>query len=110
MQSGRLRNRVILQRQTVTQNEFNEEIVTWVDIADLWADIRSGGARERERMISGANQLQAAIDHVIIIRWRSDINAKQRIVFGSRIFDIEAYNDPTGQHRQLRLECREVLP
>jgi SPP1 family predicted phage head-tail adaptor len=108
MQSGRLRNRVELQRQTVTRNEFKEEIVTWAKVADLWADIRPSSMRER--MLNSADQLQAAIDHTIVIRWRSDISAKQRIKFGSRIFDIEGYADRTGKRHELQLSCREVLP
>lgn len=108
MQSGRLRNRIELQDQTVTQNEFNEEIVAWTKVADLWADIRPSSMRER--MLNSADQLQATIDHTIVIRWRSDISAKQRIVFGARIFDIEGYADRTGKRHELQLSCREVLP
>lgn len=107
MQSGRLRNRVTIQYPVTAQNEYNEEVITWTDLDQVWADIRPTSARER--MISSADQLQAAIDHVIIIRWRSDISTKQRIKFGTRIFDIEGFADRTGKRHELRLDCREVL-
>lgn len=107
MQSGRLRNRVTIQYQVATQDEYNEEIVAWTDLADVWADIRPTSARER--MINSADQIQAAIDHTIIIRWRDDISTKQRIKFGTRVFDIEGFADRTGKRHELRLNCREVL-
>lgn len=107
MQTGRLRNRVTLQHQIAAQNEYNEEVVTWEDLDHIWADIRP--VSSRERLITSADQLQAAIDHHIMIRWRSDISTKQRIKFGARIFDIEGFADRTGKRHELRLDCREVL-
>jgi SPP1 family predicted phage head-tail adaptor len=107
MQTGRLRNRVTIQYQVTAPDSYNEEIVTWTELDQVWADIRP--TSPRERMINSADQLQATVDHTIIIRWRSDITAKQRIVFGSRIFDVEGYADRTGKRHELQLSCREVL-
>lgn len=107
MQSGRLRSRVTLQTPVATRNEFGEEIVTWTDQAELWADIHPISARER--YLNSADQTQAAADHWFGIRWRNDIQATRRIVFGTRIFDIEGSVDPDSKRRRLRLTCREVL-
>jgi head-tail adaptor len=32
MRAGRLRHRVVIQRKTVTQNAFGEEVITWTTV------------------------------------------------------------------------------
>lgn len=47
MQSGRLRERVTIQAETVTRDVSGEELRTWVDEATVWASVTPGASSER---------------------------------------------------------------
>lgn len=107
MQAGRLRHRVTIQQPGVTQNEYNEEVVTWSTFATVWADITALSGQER--LIALADQVQSSMIQNVRIRYRSGVTVKMRLSLGSRILDIETVEDPDGRKRQLLLACREVL-
>jgi SPP1 family predicted phage head-tail adaptor len=107
MQAGRIRHRVTIQQQSVSQNAYNEEVVTWVTLASVWAELAP--ARGQERLIALADQVQSSMIQNVRIRYRSDVTPKMRISYGSRILDIETVEDPDGRRRRLLLMCREVL-
>ena len=107
MQSGRLRHLLTIQAQSVTRNAFNEEIISFVTWGQAWGEIKPAGASER--MVTGADQVQASVDHVITIRFRLGVTVKMRIVYDGRTFEIEGVTDPDGRRQRLRLSCREVL-
>lgn len=109
MQSGRLRHLLTIQQQSVTRNAFNEEIITFGTWRQAWGEIRPAGANER--MITGADQVQASVDHTITVRAidTEGVTVKMRIVHNGRTFDIEGIADPDGRRQRLRLFCREVL-
>lgn len=107
MQIGRLRNYVTIEQQSVTQNSYNEEIVTWGALAQVWAEIKPIVAYER--LVKAADQVVATVTHRVRIRYRTDVTPKMRIKHGSRCFDIEGVQgDPTGKQAELYLLCKEV--
>lgn len=107
MQTGRLRNLLTIQAQTVARNEFNEEIITFAPWGKAWGEVKPVGASER--MITGADQVQAAVDHTITIRFTPGITVKMRIAaYDGRTFEVEGITDPDGRQQRLRLSCREV--
>ena len=106
MQTGKLRNRITIQYPNPTQDATNDPVVAWLDLAQVWADIRPVGGQER--LQRQADQVVAQVDHRIKIRWRGDVTPKMRVKFGSRYFDIGTVDDPDGRKRELVLQCREV--
>lgn len=107
MQTGRLRNLLTIQAQTVARNEFNEEIIAFSPWGKAWGEVKPVGASER--MITGADQVQAAVDHTITIRFTPGITVKMRIAaYDGRTFEVEGITDPDGRQQRLRLSCREV--
>jgi SPP1 family predicted phage head-tail adaptor len=107
MQSGRLRHLLTIQAQSVVRNAYNEEVITFTNWGQAWGEIRPAGASER--IVTGADQVQASVDHAITIRFVVGITVKMRIVYNGRTFDIEGITDPDGRRQRLRLSCREVL-
>jgi SPP1 family predicted phage head-tail adaptor len=73
--AGRLRHRVTLQQPVETQDSVTGAvIINWQDVADLWAAIEPLSAKEFIAAQAVANQVTSKI----IIRYRSDINARMR--------------------------------
>lgn len=104
MNPGRLRNLVTLQAATRTDLEGGGwEEGPPVDVATIWAAIEPLEGSERLR----AMQVSASLSHRIRIRYRDDVTAKNRIVYGARIFNITAVIDPNERHEELHLLAEE---
>lgn len=80
LQAGKLRHRVVLQRQQEAQNNDNGAVdVTWIDIATLWASIEPISAREFVASEAEASKVTTRIT----IRNR-DITAKMRFYHAAK--------------------------
>lgn len=107
MQSGRLRHRVTIQRQTVTRDAYGGEVVTWGTLAEVWALCLP--LTGRERYVSAAAQELSDLSYGVRIRHRTDVDPKMRVVWGTKVLDIQSVQDPTGRGAELVLLCRDVL-
>lgn len=89
--AGKLRHRVSLQSQSQTQNPVTGEIVvTWVEVAEIWAAIEPLSARE----FIAAQATQSQVTGKIVIRERT-IDASMRIVHGATVYNLHGIlNDP----------------
>ncbi|QTC88185.1 phage head closure protein [Brevundimonas pondensis] len=87
MQAGRLDRRIVLQRATITRDEFNAEVETWADLATVWASYRPVSDGERFRAGERAAEISARFQ----IRYSSivkDVTPKDRLVFDGRAYAI----------------------
>lgn len=105
MRAGLLRHRVTIKRKSVTRDAYGAEVITWTDVATVWADIRPLSGRE----YLDSKQTQAEISHRISMRNRTDVSPAMRVIFGSRTFEIEDLTRPFERKIELRLMCRELL-
>jgi head-tail adaptor len=94
MRSGLLRDYVEIQRNTPTQGNSGEEIDNWSTHINTWVWLRASGGEE------SINEYKARMRY-------ADVNHTDRILFGSRVFDIVSVLDKTGLQRELELELRE---
>ena len=85
MRSGSLRHRVVVQGQTQTPNGMGGFSVTWSELFKSRAAIWPLSSKEQ----LDAMKLESVITNKIRIRYRAGITSKNRIVFGSRIFNIQ---------------------
>ena len=99
-----MRHRLVLQ-EAVASPDGGGNIVTWTDVAEIWAAIApvSGGEGVE------ADGLQGRITHVIDVRHRADITPRHRFRMGARSFDIRAVIDADEAHRFLRCHVEERL-
>lgn len=105
MQAGKLRHRVSLQEPVKTQNPSTGAVVnSWQEVTKLWAEVAPLSARE----FVGAQATQSQVTTRITIRFRSDVTAKHRIVYGGKMFNIEGVlaDDKSGRD-YLTLPCSE---
>lgn len=88
MNPGEFRHYITIQRATNTFNAARELTQTWAALASLpndWAKIEPfGGTEELDD-----EMIRATLTHRITMRYRSDITVKDRILFESRVFNIE---------------------
>jgi SPP1 family predicted phage head-tail adaptor len=109
MRAGRLRHRVRLQRSTQAPDAVNDPVLTWSDLATVWAQVEPLAGRE----FFAAQQVQTAVSHRITLRYRAGITPKDRVAWldpatrAWRYFDINAVLDRDEKHRQLDLMVTE---
>lgn len=104
MRAGKLDRRIVIQGKSITRSDSGEEIVSWADVATVWAEkIEAKGA---ERFAA-----QQFIGHAIKtfrIRWSStvtEVTTEHRIVFDGRNHDITDVREAFGRHEGLDIDC-----
>lgn len=101
--AGLLRKRISIERLTETPDGGGGWTVTWAELDKAWAYIKPLSGTES--MV--AMQLEDVITHDIVIRYRSDITAKDRIVYAGRDFNIISVINPEERDKWLQLRCEE---
>lgn len=89
---GKMRERIVLQSKSVTRNSLGEEVVTWGEVATVWADCKPIRGRE----YFDAAQIQQTTDLRVIIRTRDDVTPDMRLVWNTQPYDITAVIPGTG--------------
>ena len=106
MKAGRLRHYVSIQQPVETQNSYGEPEVTWDDVSTgVWAGIEPIMGRE----FFAAKQINAEIEARIVMRYRSDVKAKYRILHGVNEYYIETVINVGERNRELQLMCTRSI-
>jgi len=105
MRSGKLNHLVTIQSKTEV-NTVGQMIPTWGTLTTAWASIEPTGGNESE----GNQKISATTSHKITIRYKSGISAKaNRILWGTRVFDINAIMNTKESDEELILLCKEAV-
>lgn len=107
MQAGKLRHRVTIQQATVTLQTGGAPVRTWSTVATVWAQVRtvSGGEQRNE----GADQVVASLFYAVTIRHKDGLEPTMRVVWGDRVLEVTAIQEPDNRQRMLTLLCSEVV-
>lgn len=103
MKAGALDRRITIERYTSVQNEYGEPVVTWANLATVWASWRRASARET----LAALEIAAAVSDVFEVRYSGTVSAitpKDRLVYGERNFDIVSVEE-IGRREGLRINA-----
>lgn len=105
MQAGPLRHRITIQQAVESQNTVGEAVRSWANKATVWARV----APLRGSEYLAAMQTKANVDTRILMRKNAfpNLSPKHRILFGARIFDIEAVIDVDGSGDAMEVSCKE---
>jgi len=84
--AGTLDRRIAIQRKTITNDEYGQEVETWADLAEVWAALKPLRGNER----FAVQQLLGTGVMTFLIRYRSDlqIGVEDRIEYDGRAWDI----------------------
>lgn len=75
--SGRLDQRITLQKKTVVRGALGGHDDTWATLATVWAETADMTGHE----IFNAKAMGSAATQLITIRFRSDVHADMRVIF-----------------------------
>ena len=84
MRIGNLRHRVTLQRNTADKAAGGQVKPNWVDVADIWAQIKPLRGREAEY----AKAIHDQTTHEVRLRYFVGLTAEHRFVYEGRVFNI----------------------
>ncbi len=104
MQAGNLRERVTLQQKTVTRDAYGAEVITWTDIATVWASVEPLRGREFLEQRRDGHEVTTRIT----VRYRSGLEPIHRAVHRSTVYDIQAVIHQETRFRALELLCLAV--
>ncbi len=98
MEIGRLTERVTLSRmdRALSASGTGAEVHSWVDVATVWAEADSVGAREG---FAGAARF-ADNTYRFRIRYRGDLEPTWRLTWRGRVFDVAAVLPGGAQLRE----------
>jgi SPP1 family predicted phage head-tail adaptor len=102
--SGELTRRVVIQSFTDVDDGGGGSERTWSTVATVWAKIEPGTGRE----FLAAQQVTPELSHLLTIRYRTDVTAKCRAVYGSQVFAIHTVADVDAKHERLVLTCEQL--
>ncbi|MDD4986622.1 MAG: phage head closure protein [Dehalococcoidales bacterium] len=102
--AGDYRSRITFQKLVQTMNSINETVISYEDVATVWAAIDWQSGRRYE----AAKQLNSETDGVIRVRYRSDIRPEWRIKYGKRYIQILSVANSGERDREIIMNCKEL--
>jgi SPP1 family predicted phage head-tail adaptor len=102
MQAGALRERITVQRKSVTRDAFGGETITWTDVATVWAEAQPIGGRE----YTALRQAQSEITIRFRLRYLAGVTPAMRVSWNGGQYDIVEVIDVGARNRELELLCR----
>ena len=105
LSAGALDRRIAIQQRSVArESTYGSEVVTWVALATVWAQVLES-ATDGEFVADGS--LAFARPTRVRLRYRNDIDPTMRVVLpGGRILQITGTAE-IGRRQYLELACKE---
>ena len=104
MNPGKLRHRITLQEYREILDQYGTPIDQgWQDVATVWASVEPIQGREYIQL----QNTQSGLTTRIRIRYRPGITPAMRVLYGTRVFDIQSVIDFEERHIELQLMCIE---
>ena len=91
----------MLRSKTFTTDDYGEQVETWADVGEVWAqkkDLRGG-----ERF--AAAQTVGQVDTVFMIRYIDGAGSLNQLIHDDRTYDIKAVLE-VGRRKGMELHCR----
>jgi SPP1 family predicted phage head-tail adaptor len=107
---GSLDKRITIQQASTTRDAIGGPVVTWSDVATVWAHVHPLAGRE----LINAQSVYAEVTHNMIIRWQSAFDipmevAAMRVAYAGRHFNIGAAINIEQGNRFVVLSVAEGL-
>ncbi len=104
LNSGMLRHKVTLERETLTTDSIGGDSSSWSTLAaDVFTMIKPVSGNERFQ----AMRLETNLTHTIFMRYRSDLTTKDRIDFNGRKFQIRFIKNVEERNKWLEIKAEE---
>lgn len=103
---GQLNRRILIQQETATRGTSGQEILTWSDVANVWAKVSyplTGSGESVE-----ADQVIVTTTTEFVIRFRNGIDEKMRIVYNGSNFGIININETQERNHFLLIKAHKI--
>ena len=104
MGAGQYKHRIVIQAPSTSVDAFGATVGGFVEYARVWANIRHVSGIESIKGDSIASNVKASIR----IRYRPDIKASMRVVFGSDVYEIMAVLPDLAHKKHVDLSCSRI--
>jgi SPP1 family predicted phage head-tail adaptor len=103
--AGEFRSRVTLRKPVKTRTEWGDVVTTYEDVAETWAAVEWQSGRRYE----AAAKLNAEVQGVVRLRYRTDVKADWRIYYSGRVLEILSIANAWERNAELVLQCKEAM-
>ena len=100
---GPLTDRVVLKRKITTDEDEGGVTTVYSTLATVWARVRSLGTRQSFE----ADARGQSVSHAVVMRYRTDLEAGDRIVYRGRDLEVLGTSDLNGRRAYLSCQCAE---
>ena len=100
---GTLTDRVVLKRRITTSEDEGGATAAYSTLATVWARVRTLAARQSFETDARGQ----SVSHVVVMRFRTDIKAGDRVVYRGRDLDVLGTSDLNGRRAYLTCQCTE---
>jgi len=104
MKARSLKHKIVIQTFTESQNDFGEAVKEWTDFKTVYSKITPLSAKE---FFKAGTHAEAS--HKIELRYLKDIKSKMRVIYNSRVFEIESVLNIREENKTLHLICTEAV-
>lgn len=104
---GSLRDQIIIQAQTPTQDSLGGQIEVWSPVLTCMAKLETVTSKE----VFQTGQFTGQVTHRVSIHWPGAsivIRGGMRVAFGTRFFLIQTTENVQERNRVLHLMCLEI--
>lgn len=105
MNAGRLRHTIQIQAKSISRDSGGGAVETWSTITNGERPAEVVPIGSREAFVE--QQLQESVTHKIRTRYLSGVTTKHRVLFGTRVFDIQSVINWGERDIELALMCVE---
>lgn len=102
---GNLRERVLLQSVTYTDDGYGGSVPEWHDLAEVWARVEP--VKSDERVIAGG--IANVNDVLVHIRHRDDLDTTGRVTWAGRDYNIKGIRNLDERRQYLTLDCQASI-
>ena len=102
---GRMQKRVEVQTKQTVRDAAGGASDAWVTDVTRWAHIAPATGKE----LYAGEQVKAEVTHNVVIRYYSAMSTSKRILFGSRIFDVNFVKNVDERNEHMELLCKEAV-
>ncbi len=100
---GALDRRIMLRIYTVKADDYGQEVKTWEDFVEVWANVRNTTGLEKE-----ASSKKTSFENTIFMVRYSDhtktLSEPDRILYNSNTYEIKAvFEEAETRHRYLKI-------
>lgn len=101
MKAGTLDKLVSIQQQSSTQDDAGQPVITWTEVTQAWADVKTLSGLATIRADAHASTFKASVR----IRYRDGIQPGMRVVHGATVYEIKAVPPDSGRREFMDLVC-----